>query len=123
MGPRLQLSKDQSDSSFNADFLEESEDLGLADSSDTTKGIISSLMSNPLDLIQEDFPSTPSAVFSNHLLSGTLDDALGSRGPSYLSQKSSTGNSLDHATLAMQNLYVAVSLLRNHKLHSTNMIN
>lgn len=63
------MSHKSPESSFNADFLEEE------DTNATTKGLISSLMSdssrNPFELIGKEeysFPSTPSNNYSSRLL-------------------------------------------------------
>lgn len=122
------LPKHDPESSFNTDFLEEDLD---------NKGIISSLISdgngrNPFNLIQEDFPSTPSNIYSSRLLStnaenhyrteGSNDESLSGRHTSRLSngiqstaalsaQHSAVDNSLEHASLAMQQLYVSVHVL------------
>jgi len=121
--PRLQLSKPR-EKSFGESFLDETE----ADAK-----MINSLMidssRNPVDLIQEDFPSTPSTVYSNRLLAnaeGRFDgeDSMLPRSNSKLYQNvNSTSTSrivtglstnsalkthseVEHATISMNNLYV-----------------
>ena len=86
----------------------------------------------PMDLIQEDFPATPSSIYNNRLFAAAqaqqeLDNAddpmlkslpsgLAGRG-GYQGREGPNSNqaqnsALDHATMAMQNLYVSgVSLI------------
>ena len=94
----------------------ETADLGVLDDSHSIhKSTLSSLLIDakprtPLDLIQEDFPSTPSAVYASRLLAiAEIDESgqmkMGSRSPRSTSAvPTPTGNGQHHQVHQMHNL-------------------